>query len=76
MRKLTAVEAKRGFAHLLDTIQDQPTLITRRGKAVGFMLSPDDFAALQQGNAMHSKALENALRELEILDLRDTQNKS
>ena len=49
MRTMTSVEAQNHFGMLLDTAQREPVTITRRGRPVAYMLSPQEFEALSQG---------------------------
>ena len=51
MRTMTSVEAQNHFGMLLDTAQREPVTITRRGRPVAFLLSPQEFGALSQGIA-------------------------
>ena len=51
MRTMTSVEAQNHFGMLLDSAQREPVTITRRGRPVAYLLSPQEFAALSQGVA-------------------------
>jgi len=42
MKTMTSVEAQNRFGELLDTAQREPVTITRRGRPVAFMVSPQD----------------------------------
>lgn len=53
MITLTSVEAQNRFGQLLDTVQREPVTITRHGRTVAFMLSPQDMQDLR--NAQTSK---------------------
>ena len=44
MKTLTSVEAQNHFGELLDTAQREPVTITRRGRPVAVVLSPQDAA--------------------------------
>lgn len=46
MRTVTSVEAQNRFGELLDGAQREPVTITRRGRPVAFMLSPEDMKDL------------------------------
>ena len=46
MRTLTSVEAQNRFGELIDYAQREPVSITRRGRPVAFMLSPEDMRDL------------------------------
>lgn len=43
-----SVEAQNHFGLLLDTAQREPVTITRRGKPVAYLMSPQDYAARNQ----------------------------
>jgi len=46
MRTLTSVDAQNRFGELLDSAQREPVTITRRGRAVAVMISPQDMEIL------------------------------
>ncbi|MDD2740690.1 MAG: type II toxin-antitoxin system Phd/YefM family antitoxin [Rhodocyclaceae bacterium] len=46
MRTVTSVEAQNRFGELIDNAQREPVTITRRGRAVAFVLSPEDMKDL------------------------------
>lgn len=46
MRTVTSVEAQNRFGELLDSAQREPITITRRGRPVAFVLSPEDMKDL------------------------------
>ena len=46
MRIVTSVEAQNRFGELLDSAQREPVTITRRGRTVAFILSPEDMKDL------------------------------
>lgn len=46
MRTVTSVEAQNHFGQLLDNAQREPCTITRRGRPVAFVLSPQDMKDL------------------------------
>lgn len=46
MRTITSVEAQNHFGELLDNAQREPITITRRGRPVAFVLSPEDMKDL------------------------------
>lgn len=46
MRTVTSVEAQNRFGELLDNAQREPVTITRRGRAVAFLISPADMHEL------------------------------
>ena len=48
MRTMTSVEAQNHFGMLLDTAQREPISITRRGRPVAYLFSPQEYEALTQ----------------------------
>ncbi|BAN35252.1 prevent-host-death family protein [Sulfuricella denitrificans skB26] len=46
MKTVTSVEAQNRFGELLDNAQREPVTITRRGRTVAFLLSPEDMKDL------------------------------
>ena len=46
MRTLSSVDAQNRFGELLDSTQREPVTITRRGRAVAVMISPQDMEIL------------------------------
>lgn len=63
MRTLTSVDAQNRFGELLDTAQREPVGITRRGRTVAFVVSPQEYEALAGGRSTaHSAALGAAAR--------------
>lgn len=46
MRTVTSVEAQNHFGELIDSAQREPVTITRRGRPVAFVLSPEDMKEL------------------------------
>lgn len=57
MITMTSVEAQNHFGELLDTAQREPVIITRRGRTVAFMVSPQDMADLIEVRIQRSKAV-------------------
>jgi prevent-host-death family protein len=57
MRTLTSVEAQNRFGELLDAAQREPVTITRRGRTVAFMVSPDDLRELLDARQSRVAAL-------------------
>lgn len=49
MITMTSVEAQNHFGMLLDTAQREPVSITRRGRPVAYLFSPQEFETLLQG---------------------------
>ena len=54
MKTMTSVEAQNHFGMLLDTAQREPVTITRRGRPVAYLLSPQEFAAISKGTGTDS----------------------
>ncbi|MFA7405455.1 MAG: type II toxin-antitoxin system Phd/YefM family antitoxin [Pelobacteraceae bacterium] len=48
MRTMTSVEAQNHFGMLLDTAQREPVSITRRGRPVAYLFSPQEYESLIQ----------------------------
>ena len=51
MRTMTSAEAQNHFGMLLDTAQREPISITRRGRPVAYLFSPQEYEALVQGRS-------------------------
>ncbi|MBK5273508.1 MAG: type II toxin-antitoxin system Phd/YefM family antitoxin [Desulfuromonadales bacterium] len=51
MKTMTSVEAQNHFGLLLDSAQREPITITRRGRPVAYLFSPQEYETLMQGNA-------------------------
>ena len=47
MKEVAAREAKNRFGHLLDDVQSAPVRVTRRGRAVGVIMSVQQYERLQ-----------------------------
>ena len=63
MRTMTSVDAQNRFGELLDTAQREPVEITRRGRTVAFVVSPQEYQALAADRStVHSVALAAAAR--------------
>lgn len=56
MKTLSSVEAQNRFGELLDAAQREPVTVTRRGRPVAFVVSPQDMAELMDARAERSKA--------------------
>jgi len=48
MRTMTSAEAQNHFGLLLDSAQREPITITRRGRPVAYLFSPQEYEALMQ----------------------------
>lgn len=57
MKTVTSVEAQNRFGELLDSAQREPITITRRGRTVAFMLSPEDMKNLLEGRKLRDNAV-------------------
>ena len=57
MRTLTSVEAQNRFGELIDSAQREPVTITRRGRPVAFVLSPEDLKDLIASRGRRDRAL-------------------
>lgn len=57
MRTVTSVEAQNHFGELLDNAQREPISITRRGRPVAFIVSPQDMEELTSARSKRSKAV-------------------
>jgi prevent-host-death family protein len=51
MLTMTSVEAQNHFGMLLDTAQREPISITRRGRTVAYLFSPQEYEALTQAKS-------------------------
>ncbi len=58
MITVTSVEAQNKFGQLLDTVQREPVIITRHGRATAYMVSPQDMQELQDLQAVRRKRRE------------------
>ncbi len=47
MKTMSAKEAKDGFGLLLDTVQREPVMITKKGREVAVLVSKADFERLE-----------------------------
>ena len=61
MRYVTASEAKRSFAALLDTVQREPVTTRRRNREVAVVISPTDFNQLRSTNVREFQRFCNRL---------------
>lgn len=57
MRTLTSVEAQNRFGELLDAAQREPVTVTRRGRPVAFVVSPQDMREVLDARSQRSKAV-------------------
>lgn len=57
MRTVTSVEAQNHFGELLDNAQREPISITRRGRPVAFIVSPQDMQDLQDARRQRGTAV-------------------
>ena len=59
MRTMTSVEAQNRFGELIDSAQREPISITRRGRPVAFVLSPEDMKDLLAVRDQRARALDD-----------------
>ena len=59
MRTMTSVEAQNRFGELIDSAQREPIGITRRGRPVAFVLSPEDMKDLLAVRDQRARALDD-----------------
>lgn len=57
MLTMTSVEAQNRFGQLLDAAQREPIAITRHGRTVAFVVSPQDMAELTNPSIEGSKVV-------------------
>ena len=57
MRTLTSEEARNHFGVLLDAAQREPVTVTRRGRPVAFVVSPQDMHEVLDVRSRRSKAV-------------------
>lgn len=57
MRTLTSVEAQNRFGELLDAAQREPVTVTRRGRPVAFVVSPQDMREVLDARRGRSKVV-------------------
>jgi len=57
MKIMTSVEAQTRFGELLDAAQREPVTITRRGRTVAFLVSPEDMKNLVEGRNRRAAAV-------------------
>jgi prevent-host-death family protein len=65
--KVSSVEAQSRFDQLLDMVQREPVTITRHGRVVAVMLSPQDMQELRDAQASKRK---NAVEAFEAWSMR------
>jgi len=58
MRTVSSAEAQNHFGELLDNAQREPITITRRGRPVAFIVSPQDMQDLQDARRKRGAAVE------------------
>lgn len=57
MKTMSSVQAQNNFGELLDTAQREPVTITRRGRTVAFLVSPQDMEDLTDARRKREQAL-------------------
>lgn len=64
MITISIAEAHNRLSSLLKKVQQSPIVLTRRGKAVGVLISPEEYARLREFEAYHNVLrLSHTLRE-------------
>lgn len=56
MKTLTSMEAQNRFGALLDAAQREPVTVTRRGRPVAFVVSPEDMREVLDARSRRHKA--------------------
>lgn len=57
MKTLSSAEAQNRFGELLDAAQRAPVAVTRRGRPVAFVVSPQDMAEILDARTQRSNAV-------------------
>ncbi|HEU0195714.1 MAG TPA: type II toxin-antitoxin system Phd/YefM family antitoxin [Nevskiaceae bacterium] len=57
MKTLTSMQAQSRFGELLDSAQREPVTVTRRGRPVAFVVSPEDMRELLDARNERSQAV-------------------
>lgn len=57
MKTMSSVQAQNNFGELLDTAQREPVTITRHGRTVAFLVSPQDMEDLTDARRKREQAL-------------------
>jgi prevent-host-death family protein len=57
MQILNATDARKRLGRLIDEAQREPVAIERNGRVVAYVLSPDQFQALQAARRQHADAI-------------------
>lgn len=78
MREIAAREAKKRFGQLIDAVQRAPVCVTKQGRAVGVMMSVDQYERLrgaawerlsQTMDQIGKEAAEAGLTDVELISL-------
>lgn len=72
MITLTSTDAQNRFGEVMDTAQREPIIITRRGRPLVFIISPDELTKLFSSQERRDKAV--AVYEAYIEKIRDKIN--
>ena len=70
MRTVTSVEAPNRFGELMDNAQREPVTITRRGRPVAFVASPEDLKDLLVSSRLRDRAHAEFEGFFALVDLR------
>lgn len=83
MREIAAREAKNRFGQLIDAVQRAPVRVTKQGRAVGVMMSVDQYERLrgaawerlsQTMDQIGKEAAEAGLTDVELVSLLANEN--
>lgn len=83
MREIAAREAKKRFGQLIDAVQRAPVRVTKQGRAVGVMMSVDQYERLkgaawerltQTMDRIGREAVEAGLTDVELVSLLANEN--
>ena len=73
MITLRSADAQNRFGELLDTVQREPVVITRRGRPAAFVVSPQDMQDFQDWQAVRQRR-SNAAAEFEAFFAKSDSN--
>ena len=83
MKEITARDARNRFGYLLDAVQSVPVRVTKKGRAVGVMMSVQHYERLRGAtwerltmtmDALGERAAENGLTEARLKALLADEN--
>lgn len=76
MKTLSATEFKRSFNKILDSIQKEPILVTKKGRPIGIFFSMDAISKLAIGNEKMEDFLFGETTKLAIKEGFSTEEES